>query len=96
MLFDSFLFIASGRSPKAPVLGVAPVPLCKGVPTMLVLSRKKGERIRINHEIEVTVVELRNGQVKLGFVGPADIPIHREEVFQRIVSETAPAATSSW
>lgn len=63
---------------------------------MLVLSRKKGERIRINHEIEITVVELRNGQVKLGFVGPADIPIHREEVFQRIVAETPPAATASW
>ena len=63
---------------------------------MLVLSRKQGERIRINDSIEVIVLEMRNGTVKLGFNGPADVPIHREEVYQRIMAEGAPAASPSW
>ena len=51
---------------------------------MLVLSRKKDERIMIGENIEVTVVEIRGDRVKLGFVGPNEVPIHREEVFRRI------------
>lgn len=51
---------------------------------MLVLSRKKNERIMIGENIEVTVVEIRGDRVKLGFVGPHEVPIHREEVFRRI------------
>jgi len=51
---------------------------------MLVLSRKKNQRIMIGDNIEVTVVDIRGDRVKLGFVGPQDVPIHREEVFRRI------------
>lgn len=51
---------------------------------MLVLSRKKNERIMIGDAIEVTIVEIRGDRVKLGFVGPQEVPIHREEVFRRI------------
>lgn len=51
---------------------------------MLVLSRKKDERIMIGDNIEVTVVEIRGDRVKLGFVGPHEVPIHREEVFRRM------------
>jgi carbon storage regulator len=51
---------------------------------MLVLSRKTGERVRIGQGIEVTVLETRNGRVKLGFSGPPEVPIHRAEVFQRL------------
>ena len=51
---------------------------------MLVLSRKKDERIMIGESIEVTVVEIHGDRVKLGFVGPNEVPIHREEVFRRI------------
>ena len=53
---------------------------------MLVLSRKKNERIMIGDNIEVTIIEIRGDRVKLGFVGPQDVPIHREEVFRRIGS----------
>jgi carbon storage regulator len=53
---------------------------------MLVLSRKKDERIVIGGNIEVTVVEIRGDRVKLGFVGPQEVPIHREEVFRRLES----------
>jgi carbon storage regulator len=57
---------------------------------MLVLSRKRGESIVIGDDIHVTVVEIRGDKVKLGFVGPNDVPIHREEVFRRILAESQP------
>jgi len=56
---------------------------------MLVLNRKIGERIRIDDVIELTVLEIRNDRVRLGFCGPREIPIHREEVHRRIVAERA-------
>ncbi|HEX3656737.1 MAG TPA: carbon storage regulator CsrA [Pirellulales bacterium] len=59
---------------------------------MLVLSRKRGESIIIGSDIEVTIVEIRGDKVKLGLVGPSDVPIHREEVFRRIQKEHACAA----
>ena len=51
---------------------------------MLVLSRKRGEEIVIGDDVTVTVLEVHGGQVKLGFNAPAEVPIHREEVHQRI------------
>jgi carbon storage regulator len=54
---------------------------------MLVLSRKKGESIVIGEDIHVTIVEIRGDKVKLGLVGPSDVPIHREEVYRRIQEE---------
>jgi carbon storage regulator len=53
---------------------------------MLVLSRKENERIVIGEDIEVTVIAIRGDRVKLGFRGPANVPIHREEVFRRIAA----------
>ena len=50
---------------------------------MLVLSRKRGESIRIADTIELTVLDVRKGRVKLGIAGPPEVPIHREEVHQR-------------
>lgn len=47
---------------------------------MLVLSRKRSERILIGENIVVTVVEIRGEKVRLGVSAPPDIPIHREEV----------------
>jgi carbon storage regulator len=54
---------------------------------MLVLSRHKGERIVIGNDIVLTVVEIRGDRVRLGFTGPQEVPIHREEVFQRVIQE---------
>jgi carbon storage regulator len=51
---------------------------------MLVLSRKSGECVRIGEEIEVTVLEVRGSRVRLGFSVPAEIPVHRGEVYHRI------------
>ena len=51
---------------------------------MLVLSRKRGEGIVIGDGVTVTVLDVRGGRVRLGFDGPAEVPIHREEVHERI------------
>jgi len=56
---------------------------------MLVLSRKRGEAVMIGQNVAVTVLEVHGDRVKLGFSSPADVPIHREEVYQRIHREQA-------
>ncbi len=56
---------------------------------MLVLSRRAGERISIGSEIEVVVLGIHKGRVKLGFSGPPEVAIHREEVRRRIESDQA-------
>lgn len=54
---------------------------------MLVLSRKSSERILIGNDIQVTVVAVSGGRVKLGFVAPPDISIQREELRNKIAVE---------
>ena len=57
---------------------------------MLVLSRKEGERIRIADSITLTVLSVHGGRVRLGFAAQENVPIHREEVWQRIDAEDVP------
>jgi carbon storage regulator len=57
---------------------------------MLVLSRKCGEEIVIGDNITVTILEVRGGRVKLGVAGPAEVPIHRAEVYHDIAHCLAP------
>ena len=54
---------------------------------MLVLTRKLGENIRIGDAIKITVLEVRSGQVKLGIEAPAEVKVHREEIYARIQEE---------
>ena len=51
---------------------------------MLVLSRKRGEAIVIGDGITVSVLAVDGDRVKLGVVAPMEVPVHREEVYQRI------------
>jgi carbon storage regulator len=51
---------------------------------MLVLSRKPGQLIRIGSDVEVMVLSIRGERVRVGLTAPADVRIHREEVFERI------------
>ena len=51
---------------------------------MLVLTRKEKERIRINDDIIIEVIELREDKVRLGILAPKEIPVHREEVYEAI------------
>jgi len=50
---------------------------------MLILSRKRGERIVIGPDIELTVVAIRGERVQLGFHAPKEVAIHREEILGR-------------
>jgi len=54
---------------------------------ILVLSRKKDEKIIINDDIEIMVVEIRGDKVRLGCSAPPDVSIHREEVYKQIQEE---------
>lgn len=51
---------------------------------MLVLSRKKDERIVINDNITIVVVEIRGDKVRLGIDAPKEVPVHRQEVHDAI------------
>lgn len=62
---------------------------------MLILSRKVNESIVIGEAIEVSVVEMRGDQVKLGIVAPRDVSVHRKEVFDAIQMENRAAALAS-
>jgi carbon storage regulator len=60
---------------------------------MLVLSRKAGEKIVINGNIEVSIVSVDRGKVRLGISAPPDVSVHRKEVFDRIAEFAEPHAT---
>ena len=51
---------------------------------MLVLSRKKNESIVINDNITIVIVEIRGDKVRLGIQAPAEMPVHRTEVWEAI------------
>ncbi len=51
---------------------------------MLILSRRLGECVKIGDEVTVTVLGVRNGQVRLGVTAPKSVAVHREEVYERI------------
>jgi carbon storage regulator len=54
---------------------------------MLVLSRRVGQTLLIGSDIIVRVLEVRGDQVRIGVDAPRNIPVHRQEVFDRIQRE---------
>ncbi len=62
---------------------------------MLALSRKKNESIVINNNIEITVLDIRGDQIKLGISAPKEIPIYRKEVYIQIQNENKEATDVS-
>lgn len=54
---------------------------------MLALTRRKGEALMINNNVEITVLEVRGDQVKIGISAPKDVPIYRKEVYLQIQEE---------
>ena len=51
---------------------------------MLALSRKNSEALIINNNIEITVLEIKGEQVKLGISAPKEVPVYRKEVYMQI------------
>ena len=60
---------------------------------MLALTRKKGESIVINNNIEISILEMRGDQVKIGISAPKEVPIYRKEVYLQIQEENKAAVT---
>ena len=58
---------------------------------MLALTRKKGESVIINNNIEISILEMRGDQVKIGISAPKEIPIYRKEVYLQIQEENKAA-----
>lgn len=56
----------------------------KGGIDMLALSRKMNESIMIGHDIEITVLEIKGEQVKLGINAPKSVPLYRKEIYVQI------------
>lgn len=57
---------------------------------MLILTRNKGQAIKIGDSITVVVTEINGGRVSIGIDAPKNVPVHREEVFDRIKAERKP------
>jgi len=58
---------------------------------MLALSRKRNEAIVINNNIEITVLEIKGDQVKIGISAPKDVSIYRKELYLQIQEENSKA-----
>ena len=61
---------------------------------MLALTRKKGEALVIHNNIEITVLEIRGDQIKIGISAPKDVPIYRKEVYLQIQQENEAAISA--
>lgn len=60
---------------------------------MLALSRKKNEALVINNDIEITVLEVKGDQVKIGITAPKEVPVYRKEVYLQIQEANKSAAS---
>lgn len=61
---------------------------------MLALSRKKNESIVINNDVEITILDIKGDQVKIGITAPKSVPVYRKEVYVQI-QESNKAASNS-
>lgn len=60
---------------------------------MLALSRKVNESIMIGHDIEITVLEIKGEQVKIGINAPKSVPLYRKEIYVQIQEANKEAAS---
>lgn len=54
---------------------------------MLILTRRVGESVMIGHEVTVTILGVKGNQVRVGVNAPKTVPVHREEIYERIKRE---------
>jgi carbon storage regulator len=62
---------------------------------MLALSRKVNESIMIGNEIELTILEVKGDQVKIGINAPKSVPIYRKEIYLQIKESNKEAAETT-
>ena len=61
---------------------------------MLALSRKQGESVVIGNNIEITVLEAKGDQVKIGISAPKSVPVYRKEIYAQIQEENREAVAN--
>ncbi len=61
---------------------------------MLALSRKKNEAIIVNNNIEITILEVKGDQVKIGVTAPREVPVYRKEVYAQIQEANQESASA--
>jgi len=59
---------------------------------MLILTRKSGETITIGENIQIRVLGVKGGQVRIGVDAPREVSVNREEVFERVQAEESDSA----
>ncbi len=59
---------------------------------MLALARKVNESIMLGNDIEITLLEIKGDQVKIGISAPKSVPIYRKEIYLQIQEENKQAA----
>jgi carbon storage regulator len=62
---------------------------------MLILSRKINEKIMIGDDISISIIDIRNDQVRIGVNAPKNVKVFREEVFDAIRAENKAASEST-
>ncbi|MCP1515679.1 carbon storage regulator CsrA [Pseudomonas rhodesiae] len=55
---------------------------------MLILTRRSGESINIGDDIVIRVLAVDGGQIRIGVEAPKEVPVHREEIYERIQNQT--------
>jgi carbon storage regulator len=56
---------------------------------MLILTRRIGETVMVGHDITVTIVAVKGGQIRIGINAPKSVAVHRKEIYERIRREQA-------
>ena len=59
---------------------------------MLILTRRIGEKIVIGDDVIISIVGIKGSQIRIGTEAPPEIPVYREEIYQRILKERTDAA----
>ncbi|MEB3287099.1 MAG: carbon storage regulator CsrA [Vampirovibrionales bacterium] len=62
---------------------------------MLVLSRKTGQKLIIDNQIEIVILETRGEAVKIGIVAPKSVTVYREEIYEEIKKANAQAVADT-
>ena len=55
---------------------------------LLVLSRRRDQTLVIGDNVEVTILEIKGGQVRLGINAPKAVPVHRGEIHAKVIEES--------